>query len=134
MGIALLHILASGVDQFISNVIHGEGYAHQVRKGAPIHFLFIINATVAGSAQNVDDMICADMMFDFRFAIRSQVVRDLGFMIPDVLHLLIPFLALIRARLDSHSTRSFWRDCKLHKDIAATFFMVVTLFTVCSFL
>lgn len=29
IGIALLHILASGVDQFISNVIHGEGYAHQ---------------------------------------------------------------------------------------------------------
>lgn len=86
------------------------------------------------AVHNVDDMTCADMMINFRFANRSQVVRDLGFMIPDVLHLFIPFLALLRARLDSHSTRSFWRDCKLHKDIAATFFMVVTLFTVCSFL
>lgn len=55
-------------------------------------------------------------------------------MIPDILHVLLPLLALLRARLDSHSTRSFWRDCKLHKDIAAMFFAVVTLFTVCSFL
>lgn len=30
IGIAILHILAGGVDQFISNVVHGEGYAHQV--------------------------------------------------------------------------------------------------------
>lgn len=31
VGIAILHILASGVDQFISNVFRGEGYPHQVR-------------------------------------------------------------------------------------------------------
>lgn len=30
VGIAILHILASGVDQFISNVFRGEGYPHQV--------------------------------------------------------------------------------------------------------
>lgn len=30
VGIASLHILASGVDQFISNVFRGEGYPHQV--------------------------------------------------------------------------------------------------------
>lgn len=32
VGISLLHITASGVDQFISNVFQGEGYPHQVRK------------------------------------------------------------------------------------------------------
>lgn len=58
----------------------------------------------------------------------------MGFMIPDVLHVLVPFLALLRARLDSHSTRSFCRDFKLHKDIAFMVFMVVLLFTVCTFL
>lgn len=63
-----------------------------------------------------------------------QIVRDLGFMIPDVLHVVFPFLALVRARLDSHSTRSFWRDSKLQKDIAAMFFGIVVLFTICSFL
>lgn len=55
-------------------------------------------------------------------------------MIPDVLHVLFPFMALVRARLDSHSARSFCRDFKLHKDIAAMFFGVVVLFAFCSFL
>lgn len=35
VGIALLHILASGVDQFISNVFRGEGYPHQVDRHRP---------------------------------------------------------------------------------------------------
>lgn len=30
VGIALLHIVASGFDQFISNVFKGEGFLHQV--------------------------------------------------------------------------------------------------------
>lgn len=29
-GIGMLHIIASGFDQFLSNVFGGEGYAHQV--------------------------------------------------------------------------------------------------------
>lgn len=33
VGIALLHILASGFDQFVSNVFQGEGFAHQVSFG-----------------------------------------------------------------------------------------------------
>lgn len=32
VGISILHITASGVDQFISNVFQGEGYPHQVNK------------------------------------------------------------------------------------------------------
>lgn len=29
-GISILHILAGGFDQFVSNVLHGEGRLHQV--------------------------------------------------------------------------------------------------------
>ncbi|XP_074114528.1 uncharacterized protein LOC141537432 [Cotesia typhae] len=46
-GIALMHIFAGSWDQFVANVVRGEGYAH-------------------------------------------QVIRDLGFMIPDILHVMIP--------------------------------------------
>ncbi|XP_066589937.1 uncharacterized protein [Prorops nasuta] len=49
--IAILHILAGGWDQFFTNVVRGEGYAH-------------------------------------------QVVRDLGFMIPDILHVAIPLWSM----------------------------------------
>ncbi|XP_046419043.1 uncharacterized protein [Neodiprion pinetum] len=45
--IAIMHILAGSWDQFITNVVRGEGYSH-------------------------------------------QVIRDLGFMIPDILHVAIP--------------------------------------------
>jgi hypothetical protein len=30
IGIALIHVLAGGWDQFIENVVRGEGYSHQV--------------------------------------------------------------------------------------------------------
>lgn len=30
VGIALLHVLTSGMDQFVLNVFRGEGYMHQV--------------------------------------------------------------------------------------------------------
>lgn len=30
IAVAVLHIFAGGIDQFISNVLRGEGYAHQV--------------------------------------------------------------------------------------------------------
>uniref|UniRef100_A0A182WJ30 Uncharacterized protein n=1 Tax=Anopheles minimus TaxID=112268 RepID=A0A182WJ30_9DIPT len=91
VGIALLHILASGVDQFISNVFRGEGYPH-------------------------------------------QVVRDLGFMIPDVMHLLLPLWLLRQTRLESFSTRPFYRDRNLRRDVVLMFFVVTVLFTICSFL
>ncbi|KFB51772.1 AGAP007547-PA-like protein [Anopheles sinensis] len=91
VGIALLHILASGVDQFISNVFRGEGYPH-------------------------------------------QVVRDLGFMIPDVMHLILPLWLLRQTRLESFSTRPFYRDRNLRRDVVLMFFVVTVLFTICSFL
>lgn len=30
LGIALIHVIAGGWDQFIQNVVRGEGYSHQV--------------------------------------------------------------------------------------------------------
>jgi len=32
-GISILHILAGGFDQFVSNVLRGEGKLHQVKIG-----------------------------------------------------------------------------------------------------
>lgn len=55
IGIALIHVLAGGSDQFIENVVRGEGYSH-------------------------------------------QVLRDLGFMIPDLLHVCLPLYELRRSR------------------------------------
>ena len=49
--IAILHILASGWDQFVENVLKQEGQLH-------------------------------------------QVLRDLGFMLPDLLHVWLPWLEL----------------------------------------
>lgn len=40
IGIAILHILAGGWDQFIKNVVRGEGYSHQVNI---IHGSLIVN-------------------------------------------------------------------------------------------
>ncbi|XP_048514652.1 uncharacterized protein LOC105693248 [Athalia rosae] len=51
VAIAVMHILAGSWDQFITNVVRGEGYAH-------------------------------------------QVIRDLGFMIPDILHVAIPLWSM----------------------------------------
>ena len=49
--IATLHILASGWDQFVENVVKQEGELH-------------------------------------------QVMRDIGFMLPDILHIILPWLEL----------------------------------------
>lgn len=51
LSVAVLHILASGWDQFVGNVLRGEGQLH-------------------------------------------QILRDLGFMVPDVLHILLPWAEL----------------------------------------
>lgn len=88
VGIAILHITASSVDQFIINVIRGEGYAH-------------------------------------------QVVRDIGFMVPDILQLVIPIWLFRQSRKETFNTRPFARDRMLHKDIVAMFFFVFALFTIC---
>lgn len=39
-GIGILHIMASGFDQFLANVFGGEGFAHQVRNFLAFSFLY----------------------------------------------------------------------------------------------
>ncbi|KAL0271782.1 UNVERIFIED_CONTAM: hypothetical protein PYX00_008775 [Menopon gallinae] len=55
VSIAVTHILAGGLDQFISNVIWGEGFAH-------------------------------------------QILRDVCFMVPDILHLILPVIEYLKFR------------------------------------
>ncbi|XP_055322260.1 uncharacterized protein LOC129578138 isoform X2 [Sitodiplosis mosellana] len=91
VGIAILHIVASGFDQFIANVFKGEGLLH-------------------------------------------QIIRDLGFMIPDIFHFIIPIWLLRKSRRENYSTKPFYRDHKLKNDIVATFVIVTILLLVCLFL
>ncbi|XP_069676518.1 uncharacterized protein [Periplaneta americana] len=62
IGVALIHVVAGGWDQFIENVVRGEGYSH-------------------------------------------QVLRDLGFMIPDILHVCLPLYELRRSRKERSRLR-----------------------------
>lgn len=91
VGIAILHIIASGFDQFFFNVVRGEGYAH-------------------------------------------QIVRDIGFMVPDIMQVVIPLWLLNLTRKEAYITRPFYRDRSLHKDIVAMMFFVIALFVVCTIL
>lgn len=63
-----------------------------------------------------------------------QVVRDIGFMLPDLLHLFIPLWLLRQTRNESFSTRPFYRDRKLHRDIVAMLCLVSLLFVLCTIL
>ncbi|KAG4076982.1 hypothetical protein HA402_015969 [Bradysia odoriphaga] len=91
VGISILHIMASGFDQFVSNVFKGEGYPH-------------------------------------------QVVRDIGFMVPDVLHFILPLWLLRATRLESYTTRPFYIDRNIRRDLIAMLCIVAISFTFCSFL
>ncbi|CAA9994360.1 unnamed protein product [Nesidiocoris tenuis] len=75
VGIALVHAVAGGVDQFVTNVIRRTGEAH-------------------------------------------QVVRDLGFMLPDLMHILLPVLELTK-------TNALRRTNGLYFDLAVASFSVV---------
>ncbi|KAH8406332.1 hypothetical protein KR215_011416 [Drosophila sulfurigaster] len=63
-----------------------------------------------------------------------QVVRDIGFMFPDLLHLFVPLWLLRKARKENFATRPFNRDRKLHRDIVAMLCMVSIMFGICSIL
>lgn len=86
VGISVLHIVASSLDQFIKNVLLGEGYMH-------------------------------------------QIVRDVGFMIPDIFHLVIPLVVL---KKEVYSSRPLYRDKTIRKDILIMFFLVTFLLVVIS--
>ena len=63
-----------------------------------------------------------------------QIVRDIGFMVPDIMQLVIPLWLLNRTRKESYITRPFSKDRSLHKDIVAMMFFVIALFVVCTIL
>ncbi|XP_012276182.1 uncharacterized protein LOC105697439 [Orussus abietinus] len=88
--IAILHILAGGWDQFVTNVVRGEGYAH-------------------------------------------QVVRDLGFMIPDILHVVIPLWSLRWCDIRSLPGAGL-QESSIKKDLTCMLGMVAMGLCVCSVL
>jgi hypothetical protein len=63
-----------------------------------------------------------------------QVVRDLGFMVPDIMHLVMPIYLLKQTRKENFTSRPFYRDRNLRKDLAGMVIGVVVLFVICSFL
>lgn len=63
-----------------------------------------------------------------------QIVRDIGFMVPDLLQLFVPVWLLRQTRRESYSTRPFYRDRKLHRDIVAMLCLVSLLFVICTVL
>lgn len=79
--IALIHILAGGWDQFITNVIQGEGHTH-------------------------------------------QVLRDLAFVVPDILHVLLPIVQWLKCE-----TKQFSNNLK--KDIVYMLLCITFGFFLC---
>ncbi|KAK0161196.1 hypothetical protein PV327_009693 [Microctonus hyperodae] len=91
-GIGLLHIFAGSWDQFIRNVLRGEGYAH-------------------------------------------QVVRDLGFMIPDILHVIIPLYYLQWRNFDNELPGThFKNDSTIKRDLMFMLGLVLVGLGMCSML
>ncbi|KAL2734226.1 uncharacterized protein V1478_003924 [Vespula squamosa] len=88
--IAVLHIVAGGWDQFVENVVRGEGYAH-------------------------------------------QVVRDLGFMIPDILHVAVPLWSM-QWRNACNLPGSSTRDSSVRRDLAYMLGMTLIGLCVCAIL
>ncbi|XP_043281850.1 uncharacterized protein [Venturia canescens] len=90
--IGLIHILAGSWDQFITNVLRGEGYAH-------------------------------------------QVVRDLGFMIPDILHVLIPLLSVRwRKCCTLPGAERDTKQTSLKRDLTCMFGIVLVGLVMCTIL
>ena len=85
ISIAVLHILASGVDQLIENVFMGKGKWHQVS-------------------------------------------RDLGFMVPDLLHIVIPFYEIWSYARKNNKTI---RKCFRTQDIIVAIVGIVVLLGLC---
>lgn len=89
VGISLLHIVAGGFDQFISNVVYGNGEMH-------------------------------------------QVIRDVWFMVPDLMHCLVP-LFLLKAETDVFSTHTqpVFMDRRFRKDFILMLGIVSVLVIIC---
>lgn len=121
VGISILHITASGFDQFVSHVFMGEGYPHQVSS----EFLVIIcipnySGFPRYSATNIINLKLL------------QIVRDVGLMVADVLHFILPLLVL-RSE-DCITKRPFYADQTIRREIIAMLCIVFVLFVFCWFL
>lgn len=55
-------------------------------------------------------------------------------MIPDLMHLLLPLWVLRKARTESYTTRPFYRDKNIRRDVVAMLGAVAFLFLICSLL
>lgn len=55
-------------------------------------------------------------------------------MIPDIFHFIIPIWLLRKTRRENYSTKPFYRDHKLRRDVIVTFFIITILLLFCSFL
>ena len=82
MSIALIHILAGGVDQFIVNIFYGEGDTH-------------------------------------------QILRDLAFIVPDILHLILPIVQYYNYHKGQIHLHNF------KNDIILMFFLIFFGFFLC---
>lgn len=108
-GIAILHVLAGGWDQFVTNVLRGEGYAHQVL--------------------NLSNILRSYLLF---VILLYQVVRDLGFMIPDILHVVIPLSFVEWQNIYLPGTHS--QDSNIKKDFIYIIGMILIGLCICSWL
>lgn len=88
--IGLIHIFAGSWDQFITNVVRGEGYAH-------------------------------------------QVIRDLGFMIPDILHVVIPLWCLWCQNYHVLPGASI-KDSNIKRDLTCMFGIILIGLGMCAIL
>ena len=83
--IAIFHVLAGGIDQFVSNVIKMKGALH-------------------------------------------QTLRDIGFMVPDVMHVVLPLYELRQYARNEHM---YLLDLISRKDIAICFVAILLALLIC---
>ena len=89
--VATLHILASGWDQFVENVVKQEGELH-------------------------------------------QVMRDVGFMIPDILHIILPWFELKQMAKERRGVKSPPSHLIATKDFVVATLAVLILWLICAFI
>ncbi|XP_072029335.1 uncharacterized protein [Amphiura filiformis] len=88
ISIALFHILASGMDQFVENILNMKGALH-------------------------------------------QTIRDIGFMLPDILHVVLPLYELRQYAIRQHLT---FFNVVSRKDVFACFAAIILAVTICNYL
>lgn len=110
-------------------VIHLAKKSHQVtsRKCLSIIGIAILHIAAGGADQFISNIFKGE-------GFAHQVVRDLGFMIPDILHFTVPIWLLMRSRKEDSLSRLFYKDKNLRKDVTGMFIIIAVLFIICSVL